>query len=136
MAIKKISDGKDLKLAIAELELKLIAKETIIHQNVSDVKEGLQPKRLFANTFSKLAETPGIKKIILNTAIGFILGYVSKKSTSIFNETSLAGFAENFVNQNISRIEQNAPNNLLSKCISFVRKYTPPTSPLYGFLKY
>lgn len=136
MAVKKISNGKELKLAIAELELRLIAQEKVIRQNITEVKEGLEPKRLFANTFSRLAETPGIKKIILNTAIGFFLGYVSKKSDSIFNATTVTKFAENFVNQNINRIEHNAPNNLISRCISFIRRYTPPTSPLYGFLKY
>lgn len=136
MGVKKISNGKELKLAIAELESKLNVNETIIRHNITELKEGLEPKRLFANTFSRLAETPGIKKIILNTAVGFVLGYVSRKSASIFNETTVTAFAENFVNQNINRIEKNAPNNLISRCICFVRKYTPPTSPLYGFLKY
>ncbi len=136
MAIGKISNQKDLHIAISQLEKQIAGKEMNIETTVNDIKEGLKPNHLLRNTFSYLAQTPELKKIIINTAIGFTIGYLTKKTATAINEFSINRLAENFVHHHIDRLENKNPDSWLSKGIQLVRKYTPPSSPIYGFVKY
>ena len=100
------------------------------------VKTNLKPQNLVKNTFSYVAETPEIQKTLINTALGFILGYASKKAAEILTEETLNKTVENFVQHHLNRLENQEPRNILSHGIAIVRKFTPPTSPLYPFVRY
>jgi len=137
MAItRKISNGEDLRKAIDELETKVKVQELELKDNYSEIKHNMQPKRVAKNTFSYLAETPEIQKTIVNTVIGFILGYASKKAVELFTEDALDRTVHNLVNHQISRIESRQPDSLLAKGISLVRRHTPYDSPIYPFVRY
>ena len=136
MVIGEISNQKDLHSAIDQLKKKIAGSEMNIEINVGEIKEGLKPNHLFRNTFSYLSETPELKKILINTAIGFTIGYLSKKSAVAINEFSINRLAENFIHHHIARLENKNPDSWLSKGIQLVRKYTPPSSPIYAFVKY
>jgi len=137
MAItRRISNGEDLRKAIDELETKVKVQELELKDNYSQIKHNMQPKRVAKNTFSYLAETPEIQKTIVNTVIGFILGYASKKAVELFTEDALDRTVHNLVNHQISRIESKQPDSLLAKGISLVRRHTPYDSPIYPFVRY
>ena len=131
-----IKNADDLKAAISHLENKVKAEEFQIKDDVVQVKEHLRPKRVLKNTFSYAAEIPEVQKILVNTAIGFILGYASKKAAELLSEQSLDRTVENLVNHHVNELETNHPGTLISKGIALFRRFTPPTSPLYPLLKY
>lgn len=131
-----IKNTDDLKAAISELEKRVEADEFSMKTNFAQVKENLQPKRVLKNTFSYAAETPEVQKTLVNTAIGFILGYASKRAAELLSEKSLDRTVENFVNHHIDELENKQPGSLLSKGISLFRKFTPPNSPIYPLIRY
>lgn len=133
---RKISNSEELQKAMYELESKVKYQEVEIKQNFHQVQENLHPKRMVKNTFSYLAETPEIQKTLVNTVVGFLLGYASKKAVELLSEEVLDRTVHNLVNHQISRIEQKQPESLLAKGISLVRKHTPHDSPIYPFVRY
>ncbi len=137
MASKRnIKSADDLRAAITELEKRVQADEFEIKSNYTQVKENLNPKKVIKNTFSYAAETPEIQRTLVNTAIGFILGYASKKAAELLSERSLNRTVENIVNHHINELENRQPGSLLSKGISLFRRFTPPNSPIYPLIKY
>jgi predicted nuclease with TOPRIM domain len=137
MAItRKISNSEELRKAINELESTVKVQELEMKDNLAEIKQNLKPKRVVKNTFSYLAETPEIQKTLVNTVIGFILGYASKKAVELLSEKSLDRTVHNIVNHQIAKIENRQPESLLSKGISLIRKHTPNDSPIYPFVRY
>ncbi|WP_018616051.1 hypothetical protein [Segetibacter koreensis] len=133
---RKITNDADLQAAIKELERKVKLDEEEIKDSYDEVKVNLNPKRVVKNTFSYVAETPEVQRTLVNTAIGFILGYASKKAVELLSEQSLNRTVENLVNHQITKLENKHPQSLLSKGISLFRKHTPPDSPIYPLVKY
>lgn len=133
---RKISNSEDLKNAIYDLESKVKVQELEMQDNYAQVKQNLHPKRVVKNTFSYVAETPEIQRTLVNTVIGFILGYASKKAVELLTEENLDRTVHNIVNSHISKIENKQPDSLLSKGISLIRKHTPHDSPIYPFVRY
>lgn len=137
MAItKKISNADDLRSAMRELEGRVKVQEVEMKENYGLIKHNLSPKRVVKNTFSYVAETPEIQKTLVNTVIGFILGYASKKAVELLSEDVFDRTIHNFVNHQIDKIEKREPQTLLSKGLSLVRKHTPSDSPIYPFVRY
>lgn len=135
-ATRKISNADDLQKAMKELESKIKVQELDIKDDFVQIKQNLNPKRVAKNTFSYLAETPEIQKTMVNTIIGFILGYASKKAAEMLSEDALDRTVHNLVNHQITKIENKQPESLLAKGISLFRKHTPPDSPIYPFVRY
>lgn len=133
---RTITNSQQLKEAMVDLEKKIKERESGIKTDYLQVKENLDPKRVAKNTFSYLAETPEIQRTLVNTVFGFLLGYASKKAVQLLNEDSLNRTVENMVNHHISKLENENPDTLLSKGITLFRKLTPPTSPVYPFVRY
>jgi predicted nuclease with TOPRIM domain len=132
----KIHNTEDLKKAMNELESRVKVQESEIKENFVEVKENLRPKRVVRNTFSYLAETPEIQKTLINTVIGFILGYASKKAVEVLSEQSLDRTVQNILNHQMTKLENNQPDSLLAKGITLFRRHTPPDSPIYPFVRY
>jgi len=133
---RDIKNADDLKAAINELERRVKADEFELKANYTQVKQDLHPKRVLKNTFSYVGETPEIQKTLVNTAIGFVLGYASKKAAELLSENSLNRTVENLVNHHVNELENKRPGSLLSKGISLFRRFTPPNSPIYPLIKY
>lgn len=133
---RNINNDEDLKAAISELERKVQHNKDEIKGNYQLLKQELNPKKVAKNTFSYVAETPEIQRTLVNTALGFILGYASKKAVELLNENSLNRTFENIVSHHITELENKNPDSLLSKGISLFRKHTPPNSPIYPLVKY
>lgn len=131
-----IKNAEDLKVAISDLEKRVKAEGVELKGGIVQVKEKLRPKKVLKNTFSYAAEIPEVQKILINTAIGFILGYASKKAAELLSEQSLNRTVENLVNHHVNELENNHPGTLISKGISLFRRFTPPSSPLYPLIKY
>jgi predicted nuclease with TOPRIM domain len=137
MAItRKITNSQELHDAMNELERKIQVQELQLKENYGQVKDNLQPKRVVKNTFSYLAETPEIQKTLVNTVIGFIIGYASKRAVEVLSEQALDRTVHNMVNHQISKIENKNPESVVSKAISLFRKHTPHDSPIYPFVRY
>jgi len=133
---RTINSDEDLKAAIAELERKVQHNKDGIKGNFQQLKQELNPKTVAKNTFSYVAETPEIQRTLVNTALGFILGYASKKAVELLSENSLNRTVENIVSHQLTELENKNPDSLLSKGISLFRKHTPPNSPIYPLVKY
>jgi len=133
---RNINSDEDLKAAIAELERRVQYNKDEIKGNFQLLKQELNPKAVAKNTFSYVAETPEIQRTLVNTAIGFIMGYASKKAVELLSEQSLNRTVENIVSSSLTQLENKNPDSLLSKGISLFRKHTPPNSPLYPMVKY
>lgn len=133
---RKITNAQDLKSAIIDLESRLKVYELEMKDNYAQVKQNLQPKRVVKNTFSYVAETPEIQRTLVNTVIGFLLGYASKKAVELLSEDVLDRTIHNIVNHQITKIEKKEPASWLTKGISLFRKHTPPNSPIYPFVRY
>lgn len=133
---RNIKNADDLKAAINELERKAKTDEEGMKASLLEVKENLNPKKVAKNIFSYVAETPEIQKTLVNTVVGFILGYASKKAVELLSEQSLNRTVENLFNHHLTRIEAKQPHSLLSKGITLFRKFTPPDSPIYPLIKY
>ncbi len=137
MAIRrKISNSQELRQAVYDLESKVKVQELEMQDNYGQIKQNLHPKRVVKNTFSYVAETPEIQKTLVNTVIGFILGYASKKAVELLSEKALDRTIHNLVNHHVDRIENRTPPGLISKGISLLRKHTPHDSPIYPFVRY
>lgn len=133
---RKISNSEDLQRAIYDLESRVKVQEMEMQDNYVQVKQNLHPKRVAKNTFSYVAETPEIQRTLVNTVIGFILGYASKKAVELLSEPILDRTIHNIVNHHITKIENREPHTWLSKGISLIRKHTPHDSPIYPFVRY
>ena len=133
---RKISNSEDLQKAIYDLEAKVKVQALEIKDNYDQVKENMHPKRVIRNTFSYVGETPEIQRTLVNTVIGFILGYASKKAVELLSEDVLDRTIHNIVNHQLTRLENKEPGTLLSKGISLVRKHTPNDSAIYPFVRY
>jgi ElaB/YqjD/DUF883 family membrane-anchored ribosome-binding protein len=133
---RNISNSKELKEAIARIESEIKTQESDIKMNFTSAKENLNPKKVIKNTFSYVAEVPEIQRTLVNTVIGMVLGFASKKAVQLLSEDALNRTVENLVSYQMTKLENNQPNSLISKGISLFRKHTPPSSPLYPLLKY
>lgn len=133
---KDITNSDKLQSAIKELERKVKLNEEELKDNYTEVKENLNPKRVLKNTFSYAAETPEVQRTLVNTVVGFMLGYASKKAVEFLSEKSLDKTVQNIVNHQLTKLENKDPDSLLSKGITLFRKNTPPDSPIYPLIKY
>ncbi len=131
-----ISNSDQLRIRMLELELKMRDQEAQIRKNYGALKENLQPNNLMKNSFSYLAETPGLKKTLINTTIGFIIGYASKKAGELLTERSISSTLEKLTQHQLDKWENKEPRDLISTGISLIRKFTPSDSPIYPFVKY
>jgi hypothetical protein len=119
-----------------ELEGTIKQQEEQIKHSTAGVKERMQPRTLFSNTFSYFAEQPEIQKIMVNTAIGFVLGYASRKVAELLNEKNLNMTVENLITRQLDRLETEQPAGLIAQGITILRESTPPDSPMYPFVRY
>lgn len=133
---RKITNATELQEAIKELERKVESQQTEMKMNYRQVKENLNPKRVVKNTFSYVAETPEIQRTIVNTALGFILGFASKKAVQLLSEPVLNRTVENLVQHQLTKLENKNPDSVLSRGISLLRRFTPPNSPIYPLVRY
>src|SRR5438128_12515574 len=112
MAItRKITNTEDLQKAINELESKVKVQELELKDNYSQVKHNMSPKRVAKNTFSYLGETPEIQKTLINTVIGFILVYASKKAVELLSENALHRSIHNIENNQIDYLDIKQPDS-------------------------
>ena len=133
---RKISNSADVEAAIKELQLKISVQESEMKEQVADVKYNLAPKKVINDSFSFVSETPEIQKTIINIAIGFILGYASKKAIQLLREESINRTVESLVSNQLTKFENQDPNSFISRVITLIRKNTPQDSPIYPLVKY
>ena len=132
----QISTQDELHKAIAALEQKKVMQESELKQDFQDAKLTFAPGNVIKNTFSHLASIPEVRKTMIDTIIGFGLGYISLKASKIMSEESLDNIVGNLVNSQVNRIEENQPESFVSKALSYFRKNIKRDSPLYPFLGY
>lgn len=131
-----IKNSDQLRIRILELELKIRDQEGQIKKDYGALKENLHPNNVMKNTFRYLAEAPELKKLLFNTAIGFLIGYASKKAVEVFKEESITSTLEKLAQNQLDKWENKEPRDFISKGISLIRKFTPSDSPIYPFVKY
>ena len=131
-----LMNGDQLQLAIKQLEQRINIQEVQMKQNLTEIKENLKPANLVKNSFSRLAETPEIQRTLMNTIVGFALGYAAKKAADVLSEQSLDRLVHNVVDTGLNKLERGQRHNLIGKTISLLRKNTPTHSALYPYVRY
>ncbi|MEP6616038.1 MAG: hypothetical protein ABJA57_05635 [Ginsengibacter sp.] len=76
---KKIHNSRDLKQAIADLELKKDADELILKSQFKETYNTYKPANILKNTIEEVSASPRFRHNLLNVAIGLGAGYLSKK---------------------------------------------------------
>ena len=77
--MKKIHNSRDLKQAIAELEVKKDAEELILKNQFRETYTTYKPANILKNTIQEVSASPQFRHNLLNIAIGLGAGYLSKK---------------------------------------------------------
>lgn len=132
----EVKNSRELKQAISDLEQKLNVQEVKMKDQYEHIRENLQPKNLLKNTYSHVAETPELQRTLVNTVIGFIMGYAFKKAHEVLNEETLDTVAKNMINATLTKLEQGNRQSILAKGVTMLRKTTPATSSLYEYVRY
>ncbi len=86
----KISNKKELDLAIIELEKRKLAQEDILTSQFHGIYESMKPINLIRGLFTKVSDSPDIKSGLLKTITGIAVGIITKK-LFIGKTTSLMG---------------------------------------------
>lgn len=132
--MSKVKNVRQLIDEIQNLEQSIILSEKEIKNNFSKVKSDLEPKNAVRNIFSLVAETPEIKKALVQTAIGLGLVYAFKKSKELLSEESLTHLLSSALNYGLEKIEEGNPEGMITKGIHILRRITPPDSPYAPFV--
>lgn len=132
----QINTQEELRRAIADLEKKKTMQEMVMKGQFEQVKVEMKPVNLVRNTFSRFAEILEVRKTLIDTIVGFGLGYIANKATKVMTEESLDNIVGNLVNNQVTRMEQNDPQGFISKSLNYIRKNIKKESPLYPFLGY
>ncbi len=119
-----------------DLQQKINVQEVKMKDQFEQVKENLEPKNLIKNTYSHIGESPEIQRTLLNTIIGFAIGYGFKKAKDLMNEETLDRLGKNLVHTALNKMEASNPHGILSKGIKMLRKTTPEDSRLHQFIGY
>ena len=131
-----VKNSKDLETAMKNLKHKIDMQEVKIKDHYEQVKENLQPKNLIKNTYSHIGESPEIQKTLLNTIVGFAIGYGFKKAKDLMNEQTLDRLGKNLIDSILTKIEDSNPQGLVSKGVKMFRQSTPVDSQLHQFVGY
>lgn len=131
-----LKNSEELHQAIKEMEQKLDVQEVKMKDKYEQLKDNLQPKNVLKNSYSHLAETPELQRTLVNTLIGFALGFAFKKINTMMHDGSLHRLAENLVHDGLDKLENKDRHSRLSQAITMLRRNTPPDSALYQFVKY
>jgi hypothetical protein len=78
--MKKITSLIELKELILLLELQKAYEGKLLKEQFKTTYQNLRPVNLIKNTFKELVTAPNLKENLLNTALGIIAGYLSKKA--------------------------------------------------------
>ena len=77
--IQKVTSVIELKESILLLEIKQANETRLLKEEVKTIFENLSPVNIVKNTLKELACVPDLKGNLVNTGLGFAVGYVSKK---------------------------------------------------------
>jgi hypothetical protein len=75
----QINSIANLKAAILLLEIKQADEKQLLREQLKITTESLKPINLIKHTLIELTTLPEIKESLLNTVIGLVTGYLSKK---------------------------------------------------------
>jgi hypothetical protein len=116
-----ITSTKELKDAIAALELKTKTSGVTLKGQIQQSKVALKPQNVLRNTFSSIGETPEIRKVLISTVIGMAFGYFSKKAKEMLTEENMNRFMAGLVDRGVHEIQQRYPHPLVSKGLEVTR---------------
>jgi hypothetical protein len=77
--MNQINSIANLKAAILLLEIKQADEKQLLREQLKITTESLKPINLIKHTLIELTTLPEIKESLLNTVIGLVTGYLSKK---------------------------------------------------------
>lgn len=91
-----VSSMNDLETRIRELEQVEARQIAELKQSAAGIAESLNPAKLLKTAFKDVTQSPGLRRNVINTAIGLGAGFISRKlfvgkSTNMFKK--MAGSA-------------------------------------------
>ncbi len=131
-----VTNSGELKKAMEDLQQKINMQEVKMKDHYELIKVDLQPKNIIKNTYSHIGESPEIQRTLLNTIIGFVIGYGFKKAKELMNEETMDRLGKNLVHSVLDKVEAHNPQGILSKGVKMLRKTTPEDSRLHPFIGY
>ena len=76
--MQKINNSNDLREAIILLELKRVAEEKSLREQLHITYESMKPINIIKNTYREVAASEDLKDNLVNTSVGLVVGYLSK----------------------------------------------------------
>lgn len=77
--MQSISTGQELKNRIEALEQKAREQELRLKKNFNRAYDSIKPQNLIRNVFSDAIDEPDIRHNLVNTTVGLISGFISRK---------------------------------------------------------
>ncbi len=78
--MEKISSVIELEKLIQSFEIKQVNDKRLLKEQFEITSKNFKPINLIKNAVNKLIKAPDLKENLLNTSIGLITGYLSKKA--------------------------------------------------------
>lgn len=103
----EITSREDLKQAIRVLETRHANEGKLLKEQLNATVESLKPSRLVKDILHDVTTSPELKGGIVNSSLGLIAGFLSKKI--------LVGSSHNPIKQFIGKLLQMGVTNLVTK---------------------
>lgn len=79
MISKKVSNYKELQIAVDELKADKLKQEDLIKQNVNGIKEALNPVNILKSTIKNLIEDKALHRDAIKAGLGIGAQYIIEK---------------------------------------------------------
>lgn len=112
--MEKINSEVKLKEAIDKLKRRLDEEEIILRKQFILTCESMKPANLIKSAFKEVAASSEINKYTLNTSVGLIAGYLSKKIFVNVSHSLLRNFLGIALQFGITNLVSNNPEGVKS----------------------
>lgn len=118
--MEKIKSTKQLREAIQALELKQANDARLFKEQCKATYEGLNPLHWIKNKIMSVAHTPDLKMMLLDTSLGLLAGYLSKKATVGSSDHPFRQFLGSLVQIGVTNTVLKNSEDIKSAVLSFV----------------
>ena len=119
----KINSLKELREAIVQLEIKQLDDKHLLKEQLMVTYEAMKPINLIKKSMKDLFASTDLKRDIMNALIGFLVSYLSKKSTGETTSNSLIQQLGAILKSSFSKIIENNKGGIKSALLGLARGF-------------
>jgi hypothetical protein len=121
--MEKIKSIKELREAIVQLENKQLEDKRLLKEQFMVTYESMKPVNLIKSTIKYLITSPDLRNDFLSTALGLVVGYLSKKATFGSSHNSLKRLLGTFLQLGVSNVVTKNAVGIKSKLVGIARNF-------------